>query len=66
MSVSSPTKSIGKASGSPAIKVIMWLFVAAGCVMTVRQWWNGEQWFLLEFLDWLWSWSLEISEAFRS
>jgi hypothetical protein len=66
MSVPNPTKSIGNATGSPAMKVLLWLFVIAGILQTAQQWWNGEQWFLLDVLDYLWGWALKISEAIRT
>jgi hypothetical protein len=66
MSIPNPLAAPGKATGSPAVKVIMWLFVAAGIVATGQQWWNGQEWFLLDFLDWLWMWALKVSEAIRT
>lgn len=65
MSVPNPLAGAGKATGSPAIKVFMWLSVLAGCLQTVRQWWNGEAWFMIELLDYLWGWALKLSEAIQ-
>jgi hypothetical protein len=66
MSIPNPTAGVGKATGSPLVKVVLWLIVAYGIYATWSNWWNGQEWFLLDFLDQLWVWSLEISEAIRT
>jgi hypothetical protein len=65
MGLTNPTASLGKATGSPAMKVIIWLFVITGILQTIRQWWNGEAWFLIDTLEYLWGWGLKVSEALK-
>jgi hypothetical protein len=65
MAIPNPTAKVGSLTGSPFVKVVIWLIVLYGLVMTARQWWNGEEWFLLDFLDYLWNMSLRLSAALK-
>jgi hypothetical protein len=66
MGLTNPTASLGKATSSPALKVLLWLFAVIGFIQTVREWWNGDpSWFVIEYLDYFWDWSLKVSEALK-
>jgi hypothetical protein len=65
MSVPNPTAKVGSVTGSPLIKVVLWLIVAYGLVQTGVDWWNEDEWFLLDFIDQLWTWSLKLSAALK-
>jgi hypothetical protein len=65
MGITNPSAGLGKATGSPAMKVFIWLVITYGIYATFENWWNQEPWFLLGWLDTLWSWGLKVSAAIK-
>ncbi len=51
---------MGSVTGTPLWKVLSWLAIAFFVITSITQLWNmNSTWFLITFLQQLWSWAVQ-------